>query len=389
MLSTSDLHLDAVYLGGSQKDVRDDPLDPLIPGVGNQGGFRYIGSPWKRTVRLALLYTSGTEVDWPDSLDPQTGRFTYYGDNRRPGRELHNTARGGNKLLRDAFDAAHGALKADRLKVPPFLLFEKAAPGRAVRFRGLLAPGGPTLAPEDGLTAIWRSKDGLRFQNYRALFTVLDVAVVSRSWLDAVRAGGSSLSEGCPESWRRWVEGGVYQALVAPATVVVRNRQQQLPDSKDKVGERMLAAIRDHFQARPTDFEECAVEIWRMISPGTGNCYLTPPKRDGGRDALGEYPIGPIADRIKLDFALEAKCYGQNNSVGVREVSRLIARLRPRNFGVFVTTSFFASQAYGEIRSDEHPIALVSGRDIVEILRVKGYGGVSEVQTWLKARFPA
>ena len=69
-LPTSDLHLDAVYLGGDQKNVKDDPLDPLVPGVGNQGGFRYVGSPWKKTVRLSVLYTSGVEVDWPDSLDP-------------------------------------------------------------------------------------------------------------------------------------------------------------------------------------------------------------------------------------------------------------------------------------------------------------------------------
>jgi Restriction endonuclease AspBHI N-terminal len=79
-----------------------------------------------------VLYTSGVEVDWPDVLDPQTGLLTYYGDNRTPGHELHDTRRGGNLLLRDAFDAAHKNPE-DRLRVPPFLLFEKASPGRAVR----------------------------------------------------------------------------------------------------------------------------------------------------------------------------------------------------------------------------------------------------------------
>ena len=169
-LPTSDLQLEAVYLGGNQKNVKDDPLGPLV-GVGNQGGFRCVGSPRKKTVRLSVLYTSGAEVDWPDSLDPQTGEFTYYGDNRTPGHELHDTRPGGNLLLRDAFEAARGASKEDRLRVPPFLLFEKASPGRAVRFRGLLAPGSATLAPDEELTAIWRSRNGLRFQNYRAKFT--------------------------------------------------------------------------------------------------------------------------------------------------------------------------------------------------------------------------
>jgi len=268
-LSTSDLHLETVYLGGSRGNVKDDPLDPLIPGVGNQGGFRYVGSPWKGTVRLSVLYTSGAEVDWPDSLDPQTGEFTYYGDNRSPGNELHETRRGGNVLLRDAFGAAQGSPKEDRLRVPPFLLFEKAAPGRAVRFRGLLAPGSATLAADDELTAIWRSKNGLRFQNYRAKFTVLDVATIPRSWLSAISGGAPTTAEGCPEPWREWVAGSVYKALVAPPTLVVRTIEQQLPDPKDKVGIAILRAIHDHFSDRPTDFEECAVEIWRMIAPGT------------------------------------------------------------------------------------------------------------------------
>jgi len=81
-LPISDLHLEAVYLGGSQKNVSDDPLNRLIRGVGNQGGFRHVGSPRQKSVRLSVLYTSGEEVDWPDFLDPQTGLFTYYGDNR-------------------------------------------------------------------------------------------------------------------------------------------------------------------------------------------------------------------------------------------------------------------------------------------------------------------
>jgi hypothetical protein len=47
-------------------------------------------------VRLVVLYTSGAEPDWPDELDPYTGTFTYFGDNRSPGRELHDTWKRGN-----------------------------------------------------------------------------------------------------------------------------------------------------------------------------------------------------------------------------------------------------------------------------------------------------
>jgi hypothetical protein len=54
--------------------TRDDPLSRLLP-VGNQGGFRAAGSPTRDSVKLAVLYSTGSEPDWPDSLDPYTGTF--------------------------------------------------------------------------------------------------------------------------------------------------------------------------------------------------------------------------------------------------------------------------------------------------------------------------
>ncbi|HXT43717.1 MAG TPA: hypothetical protein VN748_06320 [Pseudonocardiaceae bacterium] len=128
-LALADLIVDQLYDGGTSDTVADDPLARLLP-VGNQGGFRYAGSPRKAAVRLVVLYTTATEIDWPDSLDPQIGVFTYYDDNRSPGRELHDTQRLGNVLLRDAFEQGHGSAD-QRRRVPPFLLFEKAVPGVA------------------------------------------------------------------------------------------------------------------------------------------------------------------------------------------------------------------------------------------------------------------
>ena len=82
-LAGADLVLDRVYRGGTVGGTRDDPLCKLLP-VGNLGGFRPAGSPTKDSVKLAVLYTTGSEPDWPDALDPYTGTFTYYGDNRGP-----------------------------------------------------------------------------------------------------------------------------------------------------------------------------------------------------------------------------------------------------------------------------------------------------------------
>ncbi|ONI74445.1 restriction endonuclease [Kribbella sp. ALI-6-A] len=381
-LGSADLIVDGVYAGGTFGSTADDALARLLP-VGNQGGFRYSGSPASGTVRLVALYTSGTEVDWPDVLDTHTGVFTYFGDNRQPGLEIHQTRRRGNVVLRDVFAWSHGTA-VDRRKVPPFLLFHKALPGRSVAFNGLLVPGAESLTSDDDLVAIWRSTGGQRFQNYRARFTVLDVGHISRAWISDVLAGKAYESEHCPTAWRAWVNGRVYLPLEAPATTTVRPKARQLPE--DPAGRAILAEIRDRFRDREHDFEPVAVDLWRLMAPATGRCDVTRPSRDGGRDAVGEYVLGPPSDPITIDFALEAKCYSPETSVGVRDVARLISRIRHREFGVFVTTSYFAAQAYSEVRADGHPIALICGQDIVDALKAHGYTDAASVRQWLDAR---
>jgi hypothetical protein len=208
---------------------------------------------------------------------------------------------------------------------------------------------------------------------------------VTREWIEEILAG-EALGQHCPDPWRRWVEGRAYRTLIAAPTTVVRSREAQAP--ADVEGQRMVAAIHAYFAEYPTNFEACAVEIWRMLAPATGRVEVTRPTVDGGRDAVGDYQLGPAGDRISLGFALEAKCYGPTNSVGVREMSRLISRLRHRMFGVFVTTSYFHHQVYEEVRSDGHPVALVCARDIVDALRTHGYTTREAVQDWLVQRFP-
>jgi len=379
-LPSADLVVDRVYRGGSQGSVADDPLSKLLP-VGNQGGFRYWGK--RDAPRLVVLYTSGAEPDWPDVLDPATGAFTYFGDNRHPGKELHDSSRGGNVILRRTFDFASSA--ATRAQVPPYFLFAKAGRGRDVLFRGVLAPGAAGLAADEDLVAIWRSREGKRFQNYRAMFTVLDIAKVARAWIDDALAG-SPLSGNCPEPWRQWVTGRRFQPLIS-TRIEHRTPQDQQP--QNPVGIRILEAVHAHFKGRPTDFEYFAADLWRMADGHVGSYEVTRPTADGGRDAIGEFLIGPRSDPVRVSFALEAKLYEPyKNSVGVKEVSRLISRLRHREFGVLVTTSHVAPQAYQEIRADGHPIVIMAGVDIVTLLQEKGYTTPAEVTRWLNEAFP-
>ncbi|SRR6266566_6248261 len=59
--------------------------------------------------------------------------------------------------------------------------------------------------------------------------------------------------------------------------------------------------------------------LMRVSEPNVDKIDVTRPWRDGGRDAVGEYLLGPHADPVAVEFALEAKCYAPTNSVGVRE----------------------------------------------------------------------
>jgi hypothetical protein len=74
--------------------------------------------------------------------------------------------------------------------------------------------------------------------------------------------------------------------------------------------------------------------------------------------------------------------------VGVREMSRLISRLRHRQFGILVTTSYVDSQAYREIKEDQHPIVIISAIDIVGLLKSHGHADHAAVGNWLRAEFP-
>jgi hypothetical protein len=115
---------------------------------------------------------------------------------------------------------------------------------------------------------------------------------------------------------------------------------------------------------------------------------------DGGRDAIGRYLLGLPGDPVYAEFSLEAKCFHPGidetspNTVGVREVSRLISRIRHRQFGVLVTTSAIARQAYEEVREDRHPIIFFSGRDIADILTNNGFNTPELVASLLNSEFP-
>lgn len=69
-LGKSNLFVDPIYEGSSS----GSPLTKLM-GVGVQGGFRIVGSAVKNKIKLCVLYSSMSDLDWPDIIDFETGQL--------------------------------------------------------------------------------------------------------------------------------------------------------------------------------------------------------------------------------------------------------------------------------------------------------------------------
>ncbi len=385
-LKNADLVVDAIYEGGKVSGKASEVLSKLLPGCSNSGGFRKVmrkdGSGLPAYV---VLYTSMAELEWPDYLDEETGIFRYYGDNRNPGRSLLDTPRKGNQLLEFVYDCLNsrdGSIE----NIPPFFIFKKTGKGWDVQFLGLAAPGNPKLSPDKDLVAFWRTIDETRFQNYEAYFTVLDTSLpIDRRWLEALIYDHENSIQYAPSVWRQFISRGRngIVPLIAKKLPRVPDKYTQLQSDND--GMIALEKIRAHYKDNAYGFERCAQDIVEKMDENFHDFVLTRPWRDGGRDALGHYTIGGGSKSnipLKIDCALEAKCYSKNNSVGVKEMSRLISRIRYRQFGIMVTTSYVHKQAYEEVIEDGHPILIVSASDIARILRHNSIMS-NDIDEWL------
>jgi len=385
-LAKADLVIDATYEGNREdkkSSYGSEPIHHIFPGVGNAGGFRKRLGLLDNLVCM-ILTSTGSEPDWPDELDPFTGTYTYYGDNRKPGQELHDTHAKGNADLNRIFALAHGS-KSDRSQVPLILIFHSGEKGRDVVFKGLAVPGTNYLTQGEDLIAIWRMSGGKRFQNYRASFTILDTGTISGEWVRGVlNSRVLDLNDSrAPKALLQWVNHGKYVPLVSERVRTIRTIKEQLPQSK--IDLELINSILNHCKNDPFLFEPIAAAIWQLSTLQPMEYELTRRVRDGGRDAIGFLKIGPLVDPIKISFALEAKCYSLTNHVGVKETSRLISRIKQREFGVLVTTSAVNKTAFEEIRDDGHPIVIISGQDIAAILLKSGINSAAKCVSWIES----
>ena len=195
---------------------------------------------------------------------------------------------------------------------------------------------------------------------------------INRQWLDALINDHKNSLQYAPKAWKKFINQGRNGIipLIAKKLPKIPTKYDQL--QSDMEGINCLKQIRSHYADNAYGFEMCAKSILEKMDERFQEFSLTRPWRDGGRDAIGYYVIGNESKAnypLKIGCAMEAKCYAENHSVGVREMSRLISRIRYRQFGVLITTSYVHEQAYKEILEDEHPILIVSATDIATILR--------------------
>jgi len=383
-LLTAPIIIDAVYESGASTKLDHEPISKLLPKTGNRGGFRITKRADNSTLpAYIVLFSTFAELEWPDAFYPETGLLRYYGDNRQAGTELHNTRKNGNRYLREIFSMLDD--EAEVSEIPPFLVFQYAGNAMDVRFLGIAAPGNANTSSNQELTALWRTKNGHRFQNYEAHFTILDTGAeaITREWLRALIDNHSSSLRFAPTAWKSFIRRGRsgIVPLTAPKLGVIPEKNKQLPELPEDC--RNIQAIRSYYQTNPFGFEKCATKLIQMMEPNFLSFELTRPWRDGGRDAIGKYRIGQNAEPLYVDFALEAKCYSENTAVGVKQTSRLISRIKHRQFGVLVTTSYVDRQAYKEVVEDGHPILIVTARDIANILRTHNLNEVSVLKRWL------
>jgi hypothetical protein len=262
---------------------------------------------------------------------------------------------------------------------------------RSVQFKGLAVPGALALPATADLVAIWKTTEGERFQNYRATFTILDVATIERAWINDLIENETPSAQ-APKAWTDWVTLGRYKPLISKSTTVVRSDEEQTPSTPTAIS--ILQTVWMYFKEKPHAFEAFAARIFQMHDPRVIVDQLTRASVDGGRDAVGRYRLGLADDPVYSEFSLEAKCYSPlingmtGNTVGVKEVSRLISRIRHHEFGVLVTTSVVGRQAYAEVREDRHPIIFLAGKDIADILMKNGFNTPDLVKNLLHAEFP-
>lgn len=226
-LELSPLIPHTIYEGGTtKKSVADDPLTKLFrikgfnKSIGNSGGFRKSnkekhGKSLKSQIAYVVIYSSGSQKEWPNRLDKTNRVYTYYGDNKTPGNDLLNTKNKGNIFLKDIFKKAYESTN-ERMNIPPIFVFESTGLKRNVEFVGLAVPGVKSKSIKETLELVSRGEHDKTFQNYKAHFTLIDIEIegISREWISELKNVNGDNYHKAPKEWINFVENGLDNTVI-------------------------------------------------------------------------------------------------------------------------------------------------------------------------------
>ena len=199
----SNLIVGALYKGGNSGNMSDEVLSKLMM-CENSGGFRKRGSINPFALKYVVLYSTNKNENWINKIDFQNKRVYYYGDNTRNEVDMLDTKKKGNLILKNVYERLNNN---DRKDIPPFFMFTSEQ-GRDVRFVGLLVPRDDRISKDMQLIKVVDEVDGKKIENYKAVFTILDVKEIDRRWIEDLNNDNKN-SKYAPDEWNRWRNGSL------------------------------------------------------------------------------------------------------------------------------------------------------------------------------------
>jgi len=364
-----------------------DILSKLMK-VKNQGGFRYIGTITEKfDVKYVVLFITGSDKCWKDSIDTKTSILQYSGDNKIPGKDFHKTLLHGNEILRDSLFLADSKNIADRIKVPPFFVFAKEE-RMNVRFIGLAVPGVDGIEMNKCLNEIWESNiDGNKFQNYESKFTILNLEHENQSidlkWLNDILIGESLNSIYVPNIWKNWIEKG-------NSNDICKNEKVSLDKS---VHNEMISVLVDYFYGFDELFKQFAILVTILFDPNIGSYSGTNESSEGLMIVSGKYEVfKSFKTPVIIDFIMNIqKCTKkyqiEQNSINY-EIVRLILQIRENDFGILFTLNYQNEVIDNLLFNEKQQIIIIQASDIVNMFNRIGIENSNSLVNWLKINCP-
>jgi hypothetical protein len=360
-----------VYVDDIANSKEKDQFVKWLPGIGNSKGIRPAKSKgtWKnRLPAFVVLVTRGISHKhynpWDDIIDYGSSRIFYWGDAKFDINKDYKDF-DGNKCLMSIYEKH---LDGKNSEVPPILHFSKKQTGKII-FNGLCLI--------TNVETTWFEDNKKPVKNYRFELTILDEDKISVNWLLSRIKNSSNSDKIAPECWTSFIKGRIKKLNLIKKEIL--NKETQLPIEKSSDA----LVLETLVKLKPIEFEAVLVNLIKGLPHINHNITRTRIVKDGGFDFFGEFTL-PFPFSYKIEFLGEAKKYNRNSSIGPHLVSRLVARLGRGQYGIFVTTSYYTTQAQQEVLEDGYPIKLYSGIDVINFLReLKLIDGYNIKKEWL------